>query len=37
MPGTISIQPAQAGEGELIVTLIRALAIYEKLEHEVEV
>ena len=37
MPATISIRPAEAGDSELIVTLIRALAIYEKLEHEVEV
>jgi GNAT superfamily N-acetyltransferase len=35
MPGTISIRPAEAGDSELIVKLIRALAIYEKLEHEV--
>lgn len=37
MPGTISIRPAEAGDSELIVTLIRALAIYEKLEHQVEI
>jgi GNAT superfamily N-acetyltransferase len=35
MPGTISIRPAAAGDSQLIVKLIRALAIYEKLEHEV--
>ena len=37
MPGTISIRPAEAGDSERIVKLIRALAIYEKLEHEVEI
>lgn len=37
MPGTISIRPAEAGDSELIVTLIRALAMYEKLEHEVQI
>ena len=37
MPGTISIRPATAGDSELIVKLIRALAIYEKLEDEVAI
>ena len=37
MPGTISIRPAEADDSERIVKLIRALANYEKLEHEVEI
>lgn len=33
---TLDIRPARPGEGGLVLTLVRELAVYEKLEHEVD-